>query len=59
MKSSNRDKTEGKAHQAKGKLKEVGGNIAGNKDLEAEGREEQIEGKVQDKAGQVKKVLDK
>lgn len=59
MKSSKRDKAEGKLHQVKGKFKEAAGIIAGNPDLEAEGKEEKIEGKIQEKLGQIKKVMDK
>jgi uncharacterized protein YjbJ (UPF0337 family) len=59
MKSSKRDKAEGKMHQVKGKFKEAAGIIAGNRDLEAEGKAEKIEGKVQEKVGQIKKVIDK
>ena len=40
MKSSTQDNAEGKMHQAKGKIKEVVGKIAGNRDLEAEGKGE-------------------
>jgi uncharacterized protein YjbJ (UPF0337 family) len=59
MKSSTRDNVEGKMHQVKGKLKEAAGIIIGNDDLEAEGKGEKIEGQVQEKLGQIKKVLDK
>jgi uncharacterized protein YjbJ (UPF0337 family) len=59
MKSGNRDKAEGTMHQAKGKIKEVTGRVVGNRDLEAEGKSENLEGKVQEKLGQVKKVMDK
>jgi uncharacterized protein YjbJ (UPF0337 family) len=59
MKSSTRDNAEGKMHQVKGKLKEAAGIIIGNDDLEAEGKGEKLEGQVQEKLGQIKKVLDK
>ena len=59
MKSSTKDNTEGKLHKAKGTIKEVAGIVSGNKDLEAEGKEEDFDGKIQEKAGQVKKVMDK
>jgi uncharacterized protein YjbJ (UPF0337 family) len=59
MKSSTKDNAEGKMHQVKGKIKEVAGEIVGNRDLEAEGKYENLAGKVQEKLGQVKKVLDK
>jgi uncharacterized protein YjbJ (UPF0337 family) len=59
MKSSTTDKTEGKLHQAKGKVKEVIGKAVGNRDLEAKGKTEHADGKIQEKVGQVKKVLGK
>ena len=59
MKSSTRDKAEGKMHQVKGKVKETVGKVVGNEDLEAEGKSENLEGKVQEKVGDIKKVLDK
>ena len=59
MKSSTRDNAEGKMHQMKGKLKEAAGIIIGNDDLEAEGKGEKLEGQVQEKLGQIKKVMDK
>lgn len=59
MKSSRRDKTEGKFHQMKGKVKQVAGQISDNPKLEAEGAVEKIVGKVQEKRGQVKKVFGK
>jgi len=59
MKSSVRDKAEGTFHEAKGKVKEMAGNISDNPKLEAKGIDEKIAGKVQKKVGQVKKVLGK
>ena len=41
----------------KGKVKEVAGKLSDNAELEAEGTGEKIAGKVQEKIGQVKKVL--
>ena len=57
MKSSMKDKVEGTFHEAKGKVKEVAGEITDNPNLEAKGKSEKIAGKVQEKIGQVKKVL--
>ena len=57
MKSSTKDKVEGTFHEAKGKVKEVAGEITENPNLEAKGKSEKIAGKVQEKIGQVKKVL--
>ena len=59
MKSSIRDKTEGTFHEAKGRAKEVSGKLSGNPELEAEGTNEKIAGKVQQGIGKVKKVLGK
>ena len=57
MKSSMKDKVEGTFHEAKGKVKEVAGEITDNPKLEAKGKAEKIAGKVQEKIGQVKKAL--
>ena len=57
MKSSVKDKVEGAFHEAKGKVKEVSGEITDNPKLETEGSNEKITGKVQEKVGQIKKVL--
>jgi uncharacterized protein YjbJ (UPF0337 family) len=56
MKSSRQDKAEGKFHEVKGYVKEVGGKLSDNPKLEAEGTVEKITGQVQEKVGQVKKV---
>jgi uncharacterized protein YjbJ (UPF0337 family) len=50
---------EGKFHGLKGKVKEIAGKLSDNPKLEAEGTGEKIAGKVQEKIGQVKKVLGK
>jgi uncharacterized protein YjbJ (UPF0337 family) len=52
-----KDKVEGTFHEAKGKVKEVAGEITDNPNLETKGKSEKIAGKVQEKIGQVKKVL--
>jgi uncharacterized protein YjbJ (UPF0337 family) len=57
MKSSSKDQVEGKFHEAKGKVKEMAGQITDNPKLAAEGTGEKIAGKVQEKIGDVKKVL--
>jgi uncharacterized protein YjbJ (UPF0337 family) len=59
MKSSTKDQAEGKLHGLKGKVKEIAGKLTNNPKLEAEGTGEKIAGKVQEKIGQVKKVLGK
>jgi uncharacterized protein YjbJ (UPF0337 family) len=57
MKSSMKDKVKGTFHEAKGTVKEMAGEISDNPELEAKGKVERIAGKVQEKIGQVKKVL--
>ncbi len=57
MKSSIKDKVKGTFHEAKGTVKEMAGEITNNPKLEAKGKAEKIAGKVQEKIGQVKKVL--
>jgi uncharacterized protein YjbJ (UPF0337 family) len=59
MKSSTKDRAEGKFHEAKGKVKEMAGKLTDNPKLEARGTGEKIAGKVQEKIGDVKKVLGK
>ena len=59
MKSGAQDQAEGMFHKVKGKLKEVAGKLGMDSELEAEGKDENISGKVQEKIGQVKKVLGK
>jgi uncharacterized protein YjbJ (UPF0337 family) len=59
MKSGTKDKVEGKYHEAKGKLKEIAGQISRNPDLEAAGTDEKVAGKIQGKVGQIKTVLGK
>ena len=59
MKSSNRDKAEGAWKKVKGKIKEVAGKAVGKRDLEAEGKAEQLHGNVQEKTGTIKNFVDK
>ena len=59
MKSSTRDEAEGKLHQVKGKIKEIAGKVIVNPDLEAEGKDENLDGIAQEKIGQIKKVVGK
>jgi uncharacterized protein YjbJ (UPF0337 family) len=57
MDESTKDKTKGKLHELKGKVKEKIGKATNDPDLEAEGESEAIDGKVQKKIGQVEKVF--
>ena len=59
MKSSTQDKAEGKWHKVKGKIKQVAGKAVGNRDLKAEGKAENVYGKVQEKIAEVKAVVGK
>ena len=59
MKESTKDQLEGKLHEAKGKVKEKTGQMTNDPNLEAEGTDEKIGGKIQNKVGQIKKVFEK
>ncbi len=51
MQSNIRDKVEGAFHEIKGKIKEVAGKLANNRNLEDEGSNEKIDGQIQEKTG--------
>ena len=57
MKSSTKDQVEGAFHQVKGAVKEIAGILIDDKKLQTEGSDEKCAGKVQNKCGQVEKVL--
>ncbi len=59
MKSSTQDEAEGKLHEVKGSIKEIAGKTTGNRKLARKGKAEKMAGKIQEKVGQVKKVLGK
>ena len=59
MKSSTTDKLEGALHEAKGTIKEKVGKVTNDPALEAEGKDENLSGKVQKKVGEVKQVFNK
>jgi uncharacterized protein YjbJ (UPF0337 family) len=59
MKNSTKDQARGKFHEVKGKVKEKAGRAINRPDIEAEGQDENIAGKVQKKVGQVEKVFEK
>lgn len=52
-----RDRVEGAANKAKGKLKEAAGELVGDEKLKAEGRLDQMRGKVQNAVGSVKDTM--
>lgn len=59
MKDSVKDKVEGAVHDAKGKVKEKVGRATNNPNLEAEGQDEKVAGKIQKKVGDIEKVFEK
>jgi uncharacterized protein YjbJ (UPF0337 family) len=58
MKSSTKNQATGSAKIASGKIKETAGRLVGNPRVEAAGKSDQVEGRVQMKVGQIEKVLD-
>ena len=59
MKSSTKDQAEGTFHKVKGKIIEIAGNVGMNPDLEAEGKDENRAGKIQEKIAEIEKVVGK
>ena len=59
MSSSTEDKAKGTAKDAVGTVKQKAGRAIGNPDLEDRGTAEKVEGKVQKKVGDIKKVFEK
>jgi uncharacterized protein YjbJ (UPF0337 family) len=59
MKSSTKDQAEGKFHKVKGTIKEIAGKVSMNPDLEGEGQDEKKAGKIQEKIGEIEKVVGK
>ena len=53
-KSSREDRNEGAMDRAKGRMKEAGGAITGDKDKKAEGRSDQRKGSAKEKSGAAK-----
>ena len=53
--SINKDLVKGRTEEAKGKIKEIAGDLVGNEKLEAEGKIQKNLGKAQAKFGDVKK----
>ncbi len=53
----NKDRIEGSATQAKGKIKEVAGKVTGDAKLETEGKADQVKGKVQNAVGGMKDTI--
>jgi uncharacterized protein YjbJ (UPF0337 family) len=54
---ANSDRIEGAAKNLGGKIKEAAGKVTGDEKLKAEGRADQVAGKVQNTIGGVKDAL--
>jgi uncharacterized protein YjbJ (UPF0337 family) len=52
-----KDRIKGSFEQAKGKVKEVAGKVAGDTKLEGEGKADQVAGKVRNAVGGIKDTL--
>ncbi|MET0336595.1 MAG: CsbD family protein [Caulobacter sp.] len=52
-----KDEVKGAATDAKGKIKEAAGKVTGDEKLKAEGKADQLEGKVQNTIGGIKDSL--
>jgi uncharacterized protein YjbJ (UPF0337 family) len=57
MKPSTKDQAQGKLREVKGKLKEQAGKLLLDPKLEAEGTNEKHAGQLQQKVGQIEKLL--
>jgi uncharacterized protein YjbJ (UPF0337 family) len=55
--SSREDKNEGAMDRAKGRMKEAGGALTGDKSTKREGRSDQRKGKAKEKKGNLKDLL--
>lgn len=51
----NKDEIEGKGKEIAGDVKETAGKFVTNPDLEAAGKAERLEGKVQEKSGEMRR----
>lgn len=56
-KNSGQDKDEGAMDRAKGKAKEAGGALTGDKSKKSEGRSDQRKGRAKEKKGDLKDLL--
>jgi uncharacterized protein YjbJ (UPF0337 family) len=57
MKSSTRDQLEGQVDQVKGTIRDKIGQATNNPTLSVKGQAQNFRGRIQEKAGQIKKVL--
>ena len=53
----NKDRIQGSATQAKGKVKEIAGKVTGDSKLESEGKAEKVAGKIQNTVGGLKDTV--
>jgi len=53
----NKDRIKGAAEQAKGKVKEIGGKATGDIKLEAEGKADQLTGKLRNTVGGLRNTV--
>lgn len=53
----NKDRIQGSAEQAKGKMKEVAGIVTGDAKLEGEGKAQKAAGKIQNMVGGIKDAV--
>lgn len=53
----NEDRVEGAVDKAKGRLKDAGGAVTGDRSLQAEGRGDQVKGSVKEKKGLLRKLF--
>jgi uncharacterized protein YjbJ (UPF0337 family) len=53
------DSADGKARHVKGHVKDAVGGLTGDSSLQAEGKKDQVTGKLQDKLGKVERKLDR
>jgi len=59
MDESTTDQIKGKFHEMKGDLKETLGKAINDSELTAEGKDENLDGRIQKKVGEIKKVFGK
>lgn len=57
MKSSTKDKIKGVSEEIEGTVKKGAGRLSGDRDLEEEGKKDQLKGTVRKKVGEVKKAF--
>ena len=53
----NEDRLRGAADKAKGRLKDAGGAVSGDRELQAEGRTDQAKGTLKEKKGLLRKLF--